>query len=208
MESGRAGVGILVRQYDVHACHGPPINAYRLSDAAISSTQAELSAILLVLGKVKDGVGDTYLCTTAGELWNPSGVQHPVFEERVNGVLWGILQGIERQVDRDLHLGAIPCRDKLSMKGWMTCQARQTCRDSVDQGHTSMRHVKTRLGNIQNDTDKTRMENKYGQPRSWQHYTNLPLQTHSHDGKHKLNGKTQSSTRLEVGVPLLLGIEA
>ncbi|KAG0716175.1 hypothetical protein GWK47_010390 [Chionoecetes opilio] len=111
----------------------------------------------------------------------------------------GILQGIER-TGRSVTFIWVPSHVGITLNERVDDIAKQaTCRDSVDiQGTLSMRQVKTQIRDIQNDTDKTRMENKYANLRSWHTYTNVALQTHFSYGKHRTNGKTQSSRDLMI----------
>ncbi|KAG0714460.1 hypothetical protein GWK47_014109 [Chionoecetes opilio] len=200
MESGRAGCGILVRQYDVHGVVTDTHHAYRLSDA-ISSTQAELSAILLGLGKVKDGVGDTFLYVDSRGALESLRSPHHVFEEIVNECM-GILQGIER-TGRSVTFIWVPSHVGITLNERVDDIAKQaTCRDSVDiQGTLSMRQVKTQIRDTQNDTDKARMENKYANHPLMAHYTNVALQTHFSYGKHRTKWKDTVFTRLRLGSP-------
>ncbi|KAG0718886.1 hypothetical protein GWK47_051610 [Chionoecetes opilio] len=183
MESGRAGCGILVRQYDVHDVPMDNHHAYRLSDV-ISSTQAELSAILLGLGKVKDGGGDTYLYVDSRGALKFFRSPHPVYEEIVNECM-GILQGIEG-TGISVTFIWVPSHVGITLNERVDDIAKQaTFRDSVDiQGTLSMRQVKTQIRDIQNDTDKARIENKYANHPLMAHYTNVALQTHFSYGTH------------------------
>ncbi|KAG0693246.1 hypothetical protein GWK47_027572 [Chionoecetes opilio] len=118
----------------------------------------------------------------------------------------GILQGIER-TGRSVTFIWVPSHVGITLNERVDDIAKQaTCRDSVDiQGTFVLRQVKTQIRDTQNDTDKTRMENKICQPSvSWHTIKFARADTLLIRQTRKLNGKTQSSRDLGWG-PLLRG---
>ncbi|KAG0725035.1 hypothetical protein GWK47_039389 [Chionoecetes opilio] len=207
MESGRAGCDILVRQYDVlHGVVTDTHRVYRLSDASFS-TQTELSAILLGLGKVEDGGGDTYLYVDNRGALESLRSTHPVFEEIVTECM-GILQGIER-TGRSVTFIWVPSHAGITLNEKVDDIAKKaTRRDTLDiQGTLSMRQIKTQIRDNQNNADKVRIENKYANHPLMAHYTNVALQTHFSYGTYINKWKDTVFTRLRLGSPYYWELE-
>lgn len=117
MERGKAGCGILVRQYEAQGTVTENHHGYRLSDD-VSSTQAEPYEILLGLRKVKESGGDTYLYLDSRGALDSLKNQRTVFEEIVSDCR-NIVQNME-QTGRSVSFMWVPPHVGITLNvGWM-----------------------------------------------------------------------------------------
>lgn len=201
MENGRAGCGVLIRDYvpemDTWA---ESEHSYRLSDD-ISPTQAELYAMLCGLKEIENGVGDAqFYVDSRGALESLSSAG-PVFRDIV-GQCRNAIHNMSL-VGREVTFSWLPSHVGITYHDRVDEVAKNaTKKDTIDiHCPKTLTQIKTKIRKHQHNTVIRDMTAKYtARPStSMTHYLAVHYNTDFTYGKHNNKWKESLCTRLRLG---------
>lgn len=197
MEDGKAGCGILVIDSGKEI-HIESEYSYRIPDN-VSSTQAELCAILFGLWKIKDGMGDVCFFVDSRSALESLNSKNPVYVEMVNQCK-AVIEELKQRGRKitfmwiPSHIG-IRNNDRADELAKMGIE-----KEIIDMDCTiTLKQIKTIIRKTREEEEAVRMEKRHLNSETMRHYIDVLENTNFTYGKYKSAWKDSLCTRLRLG---------
>lgn len=197
LESGRAGCGFLIREF-INDQWVESEHSYRLTDN-VSSTQAELQAILCSLRMIHRGEGNVHLFSDSQGALESLNSRQPVYKTLV-------LQC--KEIINDLYNEGrlvkfmwIPSHVGIFYNERVDAIAKAaTQKSSIDEVcYLTLRQLKTKMRKTMNVKEQALLQVKYNTSFTMQHYIRVAQETNFTYGRYLTKWKDSVCTRLRLG---------